>query len=299
MSFREKYKIICGQKDHRFYLESRKLKTIMAKYTIYTLFLILAIPSTLALNASDESNFNTNESSVNIYEVLVGKVLNISDTPDKWNVNLSSFNYYDSLILRKLSTKPDSYITLTNANLDKYPSLKQALQYPQSIIEVHNNLSQFKELDKLLRNANTRNIMVYNTYYEVTFIVSDPLAPLPERYFELSVQQVIKTSTNVSPGNIVKVVYSKNFEKELNVAKGDIIKIQLWQIEPARINQSLNLTLYQPYQQAEHIINIEHITETPLPTTQSPTKMYKNIPSFQAILFLVAIIVWYYKKHKY
>ena len=246
--------------------------------------LIFTFPLTLALGASGTINSNAHESSEPIVdEVFIGKVLSQSDTPDEWNVNLSSFKYYTYISLRALYSKPDSYVTISNDELDQYPYLKQALQNPKKGANVDDNMSNLLEL---LTDANTRNIMLNNTHYEVSFIVGDPLAPLPERYFELSVQQVIKTSTNVSTDDTVKILYSKSIEKRLNITSGDIIKVRLWQIEPARINTSLNFTLYQPVNRFGDIL-LEHVN---VDSSSNQTK--KNIPGFRAIILLTVMLIF-------
>lgn len=181
-------------------------------------------------------------------EVLTGEIVEVGDTPDKWNYDLTDFNYA-GISVKEISDEPDSYTEILN--LDEYPYLQQAIgdvhQEPwgqQGSVTFHS--FDDTALDELI-STDLNIIKVNGKYYEVYFLAADPVAPLSydfENYFEMKVTNVEKTSTNLKSNETIRILYSDS-QVYKHIKQGEMVKVWIDTVSPNIVNQNLDITLYQ------------------------------------------------------
>lgn len=181
-------------------------------------------------------------------EVLTGEIINVDNTPDEWDYDLTDFNYA-GISVNEISGKPDSYIEIFN--LDEYPYLQQA------IADVHQEswgrqgsvtFHSFDDtaLDELI-SRDLNYLKINDTYYEIYFLAVDPVAPLSivfDKYFEIEVTNVEKTSTNLISNEIIRILYSDSQVYE-HIKQGELVKVWVDPVSSNRINQNLDIKLYK------------------------------------------------------
>ena len=195
-------------------------------------------------------------------EVLTGEIVNVDSIPEEWDSDPGNFNYA-GIFVEELEKQPDNYIDISD--LDKYPYLLQAISniHPESRGRTgHVEFHSFEDtaLDDLLDNKNTTNIEVNNTYYEVNFFAQDPIAPISyqfNKYFEFKVNNVEKSSTNLTTNTIIKILYSDSI-KYGHVNKGGLVRVWIGVVDAGQLNRTLNLTLYKTRSDMEGY-DIEHL----------------------------------------
>jgi len=195
-------------------------------------------------------------------EVLTGEIVNVDSIPGEWNSDPGNFNYA-GIFVEELEKQPDNYIDISD--LDKYPYLVQAISNIHR--ESRGRTGQVKfhsfedtALDDLLDNKNTTNIEVNNTYYTVNFFEQDPIAPISyqfNKYFEFKVNNIEKSSTNLTTNTIIKILYSDS-PKYGHVNKGELVRVWIGVVDAGQLNRTLNLTLYKTRSDMEGY-DIEHL----------------------------------------
>jgi len=222
-------------------------------------------------------------------EVLTGEIINVDYVPEKWDRDLSNFNYA-AIYVKELEKRPEKFITISNR--ERYPYLEQAISNIRQESWERSGQVEFHSfndtvLDDLLDNRNTTNIEVNNTYYEVNFLAQDPIAPISyqfNKYFELKVNTVEKSSTNITSDTIVKILFSDSV-KYRHVKKGELARVWIDIVAPGQLNEILNLTLYKTRNDMEGY-DIEHLDSLEKDNAK-PTGM-NEIPFIEINVMLLA-----------
>ncbi|MDF1557832.1 MAG: hypothetical protein P1P80_06600 [ANME-2 cluster archaeon] len=234
-------------------------------------------------------------------EVLTGEIINVDYVPDKWNRDLSNFNYA-ALYVQELENQPDKFFTISNR--ERYPYLEQAISNIRQESwgrSGHVEFNSFDDtvLDDLLENKNITNIEMNNTYFKVNFLAQDPIAPISyqfDNYFELKVNNVEKSSTNITRDTIVKILYSDSV-KYRHVKKGEMARVWIDIVDPGQLNETLNLTLYKTRNDMEGY-DIEHLDS--LGNNDAKTTGINDIPSIRAggtlLVFFGAVLATRFRK---
>lgn len=234
-------------------------------------------------------------------EVLTGEIVNVDNTPNEWNFDLTDFNSA-GISVKEISSEPDSYIEISNP--DEYPYLQQAIEdIHQESWGQHGSVTfhSFDEttLDELI-SGDLNFIEINDTYYEVYFLAIDPMAPLSivfDKYFEIEVTNVEKTSTNLTSNEIIRILYLDSQVYE-HIKRGELVNVWVKPVSDNMINQNLDIALYKTSGFMEgHDVEVfnstadndEETAQTEAVQTETP-----NINGFSGVLGF--IIIFYTKK---
>lgn len=140
-----------------------------------------------------------------------------------------------------MENRPDNFITISNR--ERYPYLEQAISNIRQESWGRSGQVEFHSFDDtvlhdLLENRNTTNIEVNNTYHEVNFLAQDPIAPISyqfDNYFELKVNNVEKSSTNMTSNTVVKILYFDSV-KYRHVKQGELARVWIDVVTPGQLN---------------------------------------------------------------
>jgi len=231
-------------------------------------------------------------------EVLSGEIVNVDSIPGEWDSDPGNFNYA-AIYVEELEKRPENFIAISD--LDKYPYLVQAISNIHQGSHGRTGQVEFHSfedtaLDDLLDNKNTTNIEVNNTYYKVNFFAQDPTAPISyqfNKYFELKVNSIEKSNTNLTTNTIIKILYSDS-PKYGHVNKGGLVRVWVGVVDPGQLNRTLNLTLYKTRSDMEGY-DIEHLDY--FGNNNSETAGRNEIPftglaGMLAVLFGAVLVAW-------
>jgi len=262
-----------------------------------TAALLIIIVSSPVLGISQNS-IDSRRSQIS--EVLTGEIVNVDNTPKEWDYDLTDFNFA-GITVYEISGEPDSYIEISNP--DEFPYLQQA------IADIHQEswgrsgtvtFHSFDDttLDELV-SSDSNCIKINDIYYEVYFLAADPLAPLSitfDKYFEIEVTNVEKTSTNVISNETIIILYSDSIVYE-HIKPGELVKVWVEPMDSGRVNQNLDITLYKTSGLMEgHDVEVLNSAaandeETTQVQTETPTTN-----GFSGVFGLIVILLICYRK---
>lgn len=136
-------------------------------------------------------------------------------------------------------------------------------------------------------------VTINNTYYEVNFLAIDPMCPLSfnfNKYFELEVSNVEKTSTNLTSNENITILFLDSLIYG-HIKEGELVKVWVEPVSDRNVNQNLDITLYKTSEFMEGS-DVEVLTSTI--GNDAETTETKQTSGFTGVLGL--IIIFFTKK---